>query len=73
MNPVRAFLGLWLLLAWWLGRADGSERATAAEVAATVWGLVLLLAVLRTTWSPFRAWVEGLELDALVAFASDSV
>jgi putative effector of murein hydrolase LrgA (UPF0299 family) len=67
VNPVRAFLGLWLLLALAVGASGWFERATATEVAATVWGLVLLLAVLRTTWSPFRAWVEGQELDALVA------
>jgi len=67
VNPVRAFLGSWLLLALVVGASGRFERATAAEVAATVWGLVLLLTVLRTTWSPFRAWVEGLEPDALVA------
>lgn len=67
MNPVRAFLGSWLLLALVAGASGWYERATAPEVAATVSGLVLLLAVLRTTWSPFRIWVENLELDALVA------
>jgi putative effector of murein hydrolase LrgA (UPF0299 family) len=67
VNPVRAFLGSWLLLALVVGASGWFERATALEVAATVWGLVLLLAVLRTTWSPFRIWVETLELDALVA------
>jgi len=67
VNPVKGFLGSWLLLALLVGASGWYERATAPEVAATVWGLVLLLAVLRTTWSPFRAWVEGLELDALVA------
>ena len=67
MNPVRAFLGSWLLLALLIGASGWFERATAMEVAGTVWGLVLLLGVLRSVWSPFRAWVESLELDALVA------
>jgi len=43
VNPVRAVLGSWLLLAVVVGARGGVERATAADVAATVWGLVLLL------------------------------
>jgi hypothetical protein len=38
VNPVRAVLGSWLLLALVVGARGWFERATAADVAATVLG-----------------------------------
>jgi hypothetical protein len=67
MNPVIVLLGCWFVLAVALGVSGVYSRASAVAVAATVWGLLAALVVLRFVWQKFADWVAGLELDVLVA------
>ena len=59
---------LWFALALTAGLARVYWMAPAWAIGATVWALVASVLIAFWTWSPFRAWVLGLDLRSLVLF-----